>query len=263
MDVLRELERGPAAGILVRCLVDYMWMAPVFSLLYLLAVFGGRRWMQNRKPYVLRKQLVVWNTALALFSIVGFTRVMPLMIKKWSQAGIIGSVCNSLEDNKTLFWLALFTMSKVVEYGDTFFIVARKTPLMFLHWYHHITVSLYTWYNGGRLTDSVGLWFTAMNLLVHSVMYTYYVFKAAGVRVPKFVAQLVTMLQICQFTAGLLCILIAWYNYQNGYECYTSWEFISSGLVLYGSYLVLFLFFFYNRYMHKPVQSKVGSSKQE
>ena len=87
MDVLRELERGPAAGILVRCLVDYMWMAPVFSLLYLLAVFGGRRWMQNRKPYVLRKQLVVWNTALALFSIVGFTRVMPLMIKKWSQVG--------------------------------------------------------------------------------------------------------------------------------------------------------------------------------
>ena len=49
MDVLRELETGPAAGILVRCLVDYMWMAPVFSLLYLLAVFGGRRWMQKQE----------------------------------------------------------------------------------------------------------------------------------------------------------------------------------------------------------------------
>ena len=49
-------------------------------------------------------------------------------------------------------------------------------------------------------------------------------------------------------------------SYQNGYE----WmKFISSGLVLYGSYLVLFLFFFYKHYMHKPVQSKVGSSKQE
>ena len=102
--------------------------------------------MQDRKPYVLRKQLVVWNTALALFSIVAFTRVMPLMIKKWSQVGIIGSVCDSLVDNKTLFWLALFTMSKVTEYGDTFFIVARTSPLNFLLMYHHITVSLYTWY---------------------------------------------------------------------------------------------------------------------
>ena len=251
MDVLRELERGPAAGILVRCLVDYMWMAPVFSLLYLLAVFGGRRWMQDRKPYVLRKQLVVWNTATALFSMVAFTRVMPLMIKNWSQGGVIDSVCNSLEDNQTLFWLALGAMSKVVQYGDTFFIVARKSPLIFFHWYHHITVSLYSWYlwYNGPDSCSVGMSFAAINLFFNSVIYTYKIFKAAGVRVPKYVSQLMLMFIVCEFAAGLLCILIVWYSYRSGYECYTSWEFISSGLVLYGSYLVLALNLIFNRHI--------------
>jgi elongation of very long chain fatty acids protein 6 len=29
---------------------------------------------------------------------------------------------------------------------DTLFIVLRKKPLIFLHWYHHITVLLFCWH---------------------------------------------------------------------------------------------------------------------
>lgn len=35
---------------------------------------------------------------------------------------------------------------QVAELLDTVFIVARKRPLLFLHWYHHISVLVYTWH---------------------------------------------------------------------------------------------------------------------
>ena len=34
----------------------------------------------------------------------------------------------------------------MAELVDTLFIVLRKKPLIFLHWYHHITVMMYTWH---------------------------------------------------------------------------------------------------------------------
>lgn len=261
-DVLRELKRGTAAEMMLRWVVEHTWVAPLLSLLYLLAIFGGRSWMRDRKPFKLRWCLVVWNASLALFNTITFIKIIPLMLTKWYQVGVVNSICSSLRHEDITFWLVLLVYSRTADYGDTIFIVLRKSPLIFLHWYHHVTVCLYAWYNArwGRVTDSVGFWLVCMNVFVHSIMYSYYMVKASGVvRVPKFVSQLVTTLQMCQFVIGLVCLLYGWWSHGQGYECYTSWGFVASGLFLYVSFLILFALFFYNRYLHKSIVPKPHS----
>lgn len=56
-------------------------------------------------------------------------------------------VCNSfiIQNKVSGFWTTMFVLSKVPELGDTIFIVLRKQPLIFLHWYHHATVLVYSW----------------------------------------------------------------------------------------------------------------------
>jgi len=36
--------------------------------------------------------------------------------------------------NRFAFWTWIGTLSKIAELGDTIFIVARKQPLILLHW---------------------------------------------------------------------------------------------------------------------------------
>ena len=75
------------------------------------------------------------------------------------------------------YLLIVYLISKVPELGDTIFIVLRKQRLIFLHWYHHVTVLIYCWYSFSQYT-APARWFVVMNFIVHSIMYTYYAFKA-------------------------------------------------------------------------------------
>lgn len=78
------------------------------------------------------------------------------------------------QDKVSGFWTWMFVLSKLPELGDTVFIVLRKKPLIFLHWYHHITVLLYTWYSFTEYTSSAR-WFVVMNYCVHRcVLYQLY-----------------------------------------------------------------------------------------
>lgn len=56
---------------------------------------------------------------------------------------------------------------------DTVFLVLRKREVIFLHWFHHVTVLLYCWH-AYHHSVAAGLWFATMNYSVHSIMYLYY-----------------------------------------------------------------------------------------
>jgi len=105
----------------------------------------------------------------------------------------------------------------VPELLDTAFIVLRKKPLIFLHWYHHVTVLLYCWHCYAT-RSSAGLWFTAMNFGVHALMYYYYFLTA--LRVHPWWAPVVTALQISQMFVGVaVCAAVYYYQAVEGRPC--------------------------------------------
>lgn len=67
----------------------------------------------------------------------------------------------------------LFIYSKFVELVDTLWLAVKRRPLTTLHVWHHISVLLYCWHAYATRIGT-GLWFAAMNYLVHSVMYAYF-----------------------------------------------------------------------------------------
>lgn len=63
------------------------------------------------------------------------------------------SSCCCLEPSLTRAHVSL----QVPELVDTLFIVLRKKPLIFLHWYHHITVLLFCWHAFATLSARYAL----------------------------------------------------------------------------------------------------------
>ncbi|RWS08109.1 elongation of very long chain fatty acids protein 6-like protein, partial [Dinothrombium tinctorium] len=177
----------------------FFWVAG-----YMIVIFSIKAFMRNRPPFNLRRALAIWSTLLAAFSILGFMRTLPEMIHILSNFGFYHSVCNPCYVEVTRvsgYWAWMFALSKVPELGDTVFIVLRKQKLIFLHWYHHITVLLFTWYFYWQHI-SPARWYICMNYMVHSIMYSYYALRAFGFRLPKLLAMSITASQIIQMIIG-------------------------------------------------------------
>lgn len=173
------------------------------SIVYYALIKGIQKVMEDRKPFKLQTPLLVWNAGLAIFSILGLIRFSEDFLFNWSSYGLKYSLCHSCNpDSVAAFWSLLFALSKIVELGDTMFIVLRKKPLIFLHYYHHVAVLVYTIHSGAEHT-APGQAFISMNYLAHSFMYTYYAICAAGKRLPRWVSMMVTTIQTTQMFLGV------------------------------------------------------------
>lgn len=228
---------------------------------YVIVIFSIQFYMRNKPKYTLRKVLVLWNTSLAIFSIIGASRTLPELIHVLRNFGIYHSVCvqSFIEADKVAgFWTWMFALSKLPELGDTIFVVLRKQPLIFLHWYHHITVLLYTWYAYKEYTSSAR-WFIVMNYCVHSLMYTYYALRAMGFFPPRFIMMLITSLQITQMVIGCLVNYWSYVYLTNNQACHITYLNIKLSTCMYFSYFILFAQFFYKAYFTKSGKKKPSS----
>jgi len=236
-------------------LAERWHLAVLYTAIYLTIIFAGKSYMQTKQPLQLRKALIFWNGALAIFSIFGTLRIMPEFLGTLTRDGFRNSYCRISDyyyEGVNGFWVYLFHLSKLFELGDTIFLVLRKRPVIFLHWYHHASVLMYTWLTYPENTAPVR-WGVGMNFTVHSIMYVYYTVRAAGYNCPKWLPPIITTVQIAQFVIGVWVTFDAWWSLVvgEGRQCDITWFSASLSLFMYLSYLVLFGNFFFQAYIKK------------
>jgi len=223
--------------------------------LYLPAIFSIQHWMKDRKAWNLKWPLTIWNFSICIFSLFGALYTISPLVSHPTQHGISDSICGlwCYSLGKPSQWIFFFNLSKIAEFVDTVFIVLRKRPLIFLHYYHHVVTMLFCWYlnQHGHYIGCNGFYFASVNYIVHTFMYAYYGFRSLGLN-PGF-EMMVTISQISQMIFGIVILLIS-------LTCERKDLFgIYSGLAMYFSFFILFLQLFAGKYTQNP---KKGITKK-
>jgi elongation of very long chain fatty acids protein 6 len=248
---------------------------PLFAIgCYLLFIFyfpKMQEWgMIPNARLPLKRVFAVWNLSLSLFSIMGASRVVPYLVRELTNADngttfmdrFVFSVCgNSMTryvDGPVGLWTFLFIYSKFPELLDTVFLVVQKKKVIFLHWFHHTTVLMYCWHAYHNAV-SQGIWFAAMNLSVHGIMYAYYFMGAINMRhVVRPFAPVITTIQILQMVGGIAVTVTASFHHDMNEPtaCYTDAANWKMGLGMYSVYCGLFVVLFLNLYCTKKSKGK-------
>lgn len=141
-----------------------------------------------------------------------------------------------------------------------FFSSRYYTTVPFLHYYHHATVLLFCYYCVGYYRFSAGFCFGIVNAFVHTIMYFYYFLTELGCR-PSW-AFAITAIQIAQMVVGIVLNTMWAYLWLSGKKCECTGpkKVLIYTLVMYGSYLYLFVVFFLKRYFGKRA---AGKNKQD
>lgn len=192
----------------------------------------------------LRGTLFVWNSALSLLSGYGaYYVILDLWRQLFSSHGVsLNLLCDVSPYNHPSAWIiVVFNLTKVVEWGDTVFLILRKRPvkIMSLHVFHHLCTMVYclhaTFFS--FRSDSSGIFFSGMNLFVHFVMYGYWALLPS-LSFLRSVGFLVTILQTTQMLLGLAAILGVLYQCPMAWTL--NWHGLLFALGMYGVYLYLF-----------------------
>ncbi len=239
---------------------DHSFFLAASLLAYPPVIFGLYQIMKNREAFDLRYPLIIWNMLMALFSLLGTIYLIPLIPYGIDRFGWWTSVCTRwcYGNGQGEFLVFLFDLSKVLEFVDTLFIVLRKRPLIFLHYYHHVATMAFCWYCNQTAQDygCHGFYFATMNFFVHFVMYSYYAVMAMRIRIPSIVSTMITVMQIVQMIIGVTIV----YTLTTCKEVDTVT--IYFGSILYFSFFVLFAEFFYKRYFVSKPRAAAAAASQ-
>lgn len=213
----------------------------IAGMVYVFAIFTLKAYMSSRKPFVLNRELFLWNAALGVFSIFGFIRTAPEFLHILSgENGFYRTICVRNGGNMPMaFWSLLFILSKYVELGDTVFIVLRKRPLIFLQWYHHLMTLVMCWINAPYI-EPISRYYVVMNYAVHSLMYPYFALKTLDIPISRGISNFITTCQLTQMLIGLFVNVYTVFLIKTGVECYRHSVSMRMSFTVYGSFTILF-----------------------
>ncbi|CAB3405831.1 unnamed protein product [Caenorhabditis bovis] len=234
------------------------------SIAYVVVIFSIKAVMANRKPFDLTGPLNLWNAALAIFSTLGSLATSYGLLYEIYTRGFFESYIHigSFYEGLSGLFTWLFVLSKVAEFGDTLFIVLRKKPLMFLHWYHHVLTMNYA-FMSFEANLGFNTWITWMNFSVHSIMYGYYMLRSMGIKVPAWIAKNITTMQILQFVITHFILFHVGYLASIGASVDSDPFYFWFCLLMEISYVVLFGNFYYHSYIKGGGKKFVAEKKKE
>ncbi|GMS93362.1 hypothetical protein PENTCL1PPCAC_15537, partial [Pristionchus entomophagus] len=221
------------------------------SILYLMTIFSLQHWMSRRAPFKLQLPMAAWNFSIALVSGVCVATMTPEFVDSVFNKGFGASLCSTREsvysgnNGRALFVLLI---ARLPEFIDTLFIVLRKQPLIFLHYYHHAVTLCTAWFTYSSF--SPGLRHAIyVNSIIHTVMYSYFIVTTLKFRPPPIVARCITIGQIAQF-AYLFYVTSHMTVIQKvlGEPCQSDDFGLGLTWAINISYLYLFVDFYLNKY---------------
>ena len=111
---------------------------------------------------------------------------------------------------------------------------------------------------------SMNRWTCTMNFFIHSIMYSYYSFKAFRLAIPRSISFTITVSQIAQMFIGLYVAGYKFVQKQSNTPCEMSKSTTIFCLTVYMSYFILFLNFFIRAYFMKtPIASPKKANQFE
>jgi hypothetical protein len=209
------------------------------------------KWREKKSYLVaIRTLWFFWNTALSLFSAIGFVYTVQ---GTFHSLFVTQNLCE--RDADSTVWLNghigqfhyYFLVSKTIELGDTVFLAVLGKPIPFIHWYHHLLTMVFCYFTLMDFRPYLSLGIT-LNLGVHAVMYAYYALSSFGRRLPRSIAQSITTLQTGQMA------LIVGYSVYVFQRCNAT-AIMYMAVSMYGLYLCLFAQYFIGRYCKKNVKN--------
>ncbi|KAL9657362.1 hypothetical protein ABK040_014351 [Willaertia magna] len=249
------------------------WPYPVISvILYALSLWLIPLYMRkvrNNKPFqsptldYFIKMHNLFLSALSVAMALGFL-LEVIKIVSTTEGGVLNKIsaisCDAegvMRVGQIPFWLYIFYLSKYYELLDTVFIMIKCKPLTFLHTFHHMSTLLLCWFVLVEKTHM--MWYPAtLNSSVHVVMYYYYyqsMNKDSSI-VPKSCLEMIkpwiTRIQIIQFVFDILGTKFwLYFQYVEGKQCSGKYTAFLWADVIIGSFLLLFLNFYFKAYNKK------------
>jgi len=229
------------------------WHIPLIAIaIYVPIVFIGPSILNALDFHFKSKALTgLWSLSLSLFSMWGASILIPELFFHEDSGlltqGLQGIICGEARwgFGRSGFAIGVFVLSKIPELFDTVLLVLAGRPVIFLHWYHHITVLLFCWHCFS-IQAPIGLSFVAMNYTVHAIMYFYYFLTQLGPEMRKIIAIVktpITILQTSQMFVGtFVCIS---FLVKEEEDCKKGANRMNAvlGLVMYSTYFYLFFQF--------------------
>ncbi|KAF9106951.1 hypothetical protein BGX29_007926 [Mortierella sp. GBA35] len=239
----------------------------MWTVTYFIVIFGGREIMKNQEAFKLKTLFILHNFLLTIASGALSALFIENLVPILARYGLFYAICDSGTWTRRLE--LLYYLNYLVKYWelvDTVFLVFKKKPLEFLHYFHHSMTIILCFVQLGGYT-SVSWVPITLNLTVHVLMYYYYMRSAAGFRI--WWKQYLTTLQIVQFVLDLGFIYFCSYTYfaftyfpalPNAGKCDGTEGTALFGCGLFSSYLLLFIDFYRLAYNAKAKAAKQQSN---